>query len=223
MTDGEREATIVRLYPVVRTIARTVASRIGRVDLDDLVGDGSLGLIRAVDSYDPARGGASLERYARACILGAMLNGLRRMDRLTEFTRRILRAAERDRYAIALMSGRMPSMLEMERRHPKLRFARIAAHELLYVSLDDAIPVDALVTPNWEADPARVYCEYESRALLQDAIEKLPLRHRLVVNLYFFSGYRLKTVAQKLSVSKQRVAQLRDDALEIVRDEVRSA
>src|SRR5450631_4312097 len=130
MTPVERDATIVRLYPVVRTIARSVARRIGGVvDLDDLVGEGCLGLIRAVDSYDPAREGSSLERHARACILGSILNGLRRMDRLTEFTRRVLRVAERDRYAVAIAHGRMPSMLEMERRHPKLRFARIAARQ----------------------------------------------------------------------------------------------
>ncbi len=222
MTAAERDATIVRLYPVVRTIARTVARRAGRVDLDDLVGEGCLGLVRAVDSYDPARG-ASLDRYARARILGAMLNGLRRMDRLTEFTRRILRQAERDRYAIALTAGHLPSMLEMERRHPKLRYARIAAHHRSCVSLDDAIPVDALVAANWETDPARLYCEHEARAILRAALQKLPVRHRQVVELYFFSGYRLKAVARELSVTKQRIAQLRDRALEIVREEMISA
>jgi DNA-directed RNA polymerase specialized sigma subunit len=68
-----------------------------------------------------------------------------------------------------------------------------------------------------------VHCEYESRALLNEAIEKLPARHRQVVDLYFFAGYRLRAVAPSLSVGKQRIAQLRDDAVEIVRDEVVSS
>ena len=223
MTANEREARIVRYYPLVRTIARTVARRITLADVDDLIGDGCLGLIHAVDTYDPARGEKSLERYTRVCVYGAILNGLRRMDRLTEFTRRVLRAADRDRYALALADGRMPSMLEMERRHPKLRYARIAAHERLPLSLDTAVPIDALVPPDWDADPGRVLCEHESRVLLREAIEKLPVRHREVVELYYYSGYRLRAVAQKLSVTKQRIAQLRDDALAIVRDEVVSA
>ena len=56
-------------------------------DRDDLLGDGALGLIRAVDTYDPLRG-ATLEAYARKLIAGAMLNGLRKLDPVSERVRR---------------------------------------------------------------------------------------------------------------------------------------
>ena len=220
MTASEREAEIARLYPIVRPIARNVSRRIASVDLDDLIGEGCLGLIRAVDIYDPARGEISLERFARAQVLCAMLNGVRRMDRLSEVTRRVLRLAENDLYATALQRGRMPSTREMEERHPKLRFARIAAHERSAVSLDNGLPIDALVSPDWETDPARTYAEYESRCRLRAALDRLPARHRQVVDLYYFSGYRLKAVAQRLSVTKQRIAQIRNDAVKLVRQEV---
>ena len=70
------------------------------LDVDDLVGDGSIGLIRAVDSFDPLRG-PQLDDYARRLIVGAMLNGIRRMDPVSERARRIVRDGENRRYALA--------------------------------------------------------------------------------------------------------------------------
>jgi DNA-directed RNA polymerase specialized sigma subunit len=58
MTGAEREAEIRRLFPLVRQIARRVQRVVGAADCDDLVGDGSIGLIRAVDTFDSGRGTA---------------------------------------------------------------------------------------------------------------------------------------------------------------------
>ena len=143
MSGLDREAEILRLFPLVRTIARVVWRQLRYVDLDDLVGDGSLGLVAAVDSYDPARG-MSLERYARRKILYAMLDAARRSDHLPRFTRLVLQSAERDRYALALELGRMPSAVELERRHPKLRSAQRTAHLRRPVSLDASDGLEAL-------------------------------------------------------------------------------
>ena len=69
-----REDKIRALLPFVKRIARRIKRLVPGFELDDLVGDGSLGLIRAVDSYDPSRG-PTLQQYARRLIVGAMLNG----------------------------------------------------------------------------------------------------------------------------------------------------
>ena len=82
-----------------------------------LVGDGSIGLIRAVDDYDPSRG-TSLELYARHLISGAMLNGIRRMDPVSERTRRAMRDGEVERYQLACARGNVPTLAEMEIRRP---------------------------------------------------------------------------------------------------------
>jgi RNA polymerase sigma factor for flagellar operon FliA len=223
MNKSERDATIVRLYPIVRTIARTVASRVPCADLDELIGEGGLGLIRAVDSYDSRRGSISLERYVRRQVLHAMLNALRRADRVSEGSRRVLRMADRDRFATALQRGGLPSMVEMERRHPKLRFARVASYQQVPLSFDQDRSLESRLALNWELDPAHVYNAFESRATLYEAIAKLPPRHRQIVSLYYFAGYRLQAVARELSVTKQRIAQLRDAALERVREDLVSA
>ncbi len=89
MTEAQREERIRALLPLVKRIARRIC-RLVPCDYDDLVCDGSVGMIRAVDNFDPARG-ISLEHYARHLISGAMLIGIRRMDPVSERTRRRMR------------------------------------------------------------------------------------------------------------------------------------
>ena len=108
---ADREATIRTLLPMVRTIARRIVRMVPGSDLDDLVGDGCVGLIRAVDAFDPQRG-ISLEHYARRVVAGAMLNGVRRLDPVSERVRRSVRLAERDRYAVAAQRGAFPAEAE---------------------------------------------------------------------------------------------------------------
>jgi RNA polymerase sigma factor for flagellar operon FliA len=219
MTQRDREAVIVRLFPLVRTIAHVVRRHVRNVDFDDLVGDGSLGLLAAVDGYDPARG-MSLERYARRKILYAMLDGARRSDHLSQTARRVLQSAERDRYELALELGRMPSGRELERRHPKLRAAEFTAHLRSPLSLDASPSLEASLAPDWKSDPATLVCARETHGSVRSALRRLPPRHRELLGLYYARGYRLADVARQFSLTKQRVAQLRDRALATVRDAV---
>ena len=67
MTEDARTAQIRALLPMVKQLARRVQRMLPQADLDDLVGDGSVGLIRAVDAFDPALG-IPLEHYARRVV-----------------------------------------------------------------------------------------------------------------------------------------------------------
>ena len=130
---SEREAAIRELFPLVRRLARRVKRVVPAVEIDDLVGDGCLGAVRAVDSFDAARG-TRLETYARRLILGSMLNGLRRIDPLSERTRRRLREADRKRFELAQELGRLPSRQEMERDDARLRDAHAVAYRMATLS-----------------------------------------------------------------------------------------
>ncbi|HEY4434345.1 MAG TPA: sigma factor, partial [Candidatus Cybelea sp.] len=104
MTACTRDEQVSALLPLVRRLARRLKRLVPAFDMDDLVGDGSLGLLRAVDSFDPLRG-PQLEDYARRLIVGAMLNGIRRMDPVSERARRIVRDGENQRYTLAAAIG----------------------------------------------------------------------------------------------------------------------
>lgn len=212
----DRDAAIRELFPLVRRLARRVKRVVPGSELDDLVGDGAVGLIRAVDSYDCSRG-PSLRRYAARIAVGAMLNGLRRLDPVSERVRRELREAERERYAIANQTGTLPTKIEMEQRRPALRRATLHAHRYVPLSLDASLPFDEGLSADWTSDPARIAVAGEQRRSLAAALERLPQRQRRVLAMHYFDFESLHVIGRQLCVSAQRASQLHKAALRNMR------
>jgi RNA polymerase sigma factor (sigma-70 family) len=210
MTD--REERIRRLLPLVRRIARRIARVVGGADIDDLVGDGSVGLIRAVDSFDPCHG-LTIEQYARRIVAGAMLNGIRRSDPVSERVRRTLRNAERERYALASQRGELPPMHEMEQRVPALKRARIEAHRGTPVSLDAPLPLGERYDYSAADDPQTVAAAQADRLRVHGALAQLPPRERRLVVAHYFAERSLRGLSREMNVSPQRVSQLHVSAI----------
>src|SRR5580692_2190845 len=79
-TSGERERLILEHLPQVRLIARRIHERLPEsVNLDDLISTGTLGLIAAIDRFDPHHN-VKLKTYAEYKIRGAILDSLRGLD-----------------------------------------------------------------------------------------------------------------------------------------------
>ncbi len=207
MTAAEREARIRALLPLVRQIARRVHGIVGAAELDDLIGDGSLGLIRAVDAFDERRG-SPLEPYARRLILGAMLNGLRRRDPVSERSRRIVRRAEARRFTLAQARGTLPGYAELERDDPPLRRARVAAHRQAALSLDAPLPPGERPPAAAAVEPANAAVALTVARELHSAIALLPERQRRILALHYGGDLSLHAIGERLRVSPQRVSQL---------------
>ncbi len=218
----ERESTIRRLFPLVKKIARRVQRVVPRSDLDDLVGEGSVGLIRAVDSFDPSRG-PTLERYAAHIVAGAMLNGLRKLDPVSERVRREVREAERERYQVASTTGQLLSQSELEARRPALRRATLHAYCHAPLSLDGPLPAGESLSGDWSGDPAFLAGRREERAGVRAALKRLPVRQRYVVALHYFRGQSLHQIGRAMAISPQRASQLHLAALRNLRKEIHGA
>lgn len=203
----DREEQIRLLLPLVRRIARRIARVVGGTDLDDLIGDGSVGLIRAVDSFDSRRG-LTIEQYARRIVAGAMLNGIRRLDPVSERVRRTLREAERERYALATERGELPPIHEMEKRVPALKRARTEAHRGTPVSIDAPLPSGERFAASATDDPQTVAADAAERARIHEAIALLPPRERKLVIAHYFAEHSLRALSRDMDVSPQRVSQL---------------
>jgi RNA polymerase sigma factor (sigma-70 family) len=218
----EREAAIRRLLPMVRTIARRISRLVPGSDLDDLIGDGCIGLIRAVDAFDPDHG-PPLEHYARRIVFGAMLNGIRRLDPVSERVRRVVRLAERERYALAVERGVLPTPGEMERGNPVLAKARADAHCGTPLSLDAPMPPGERPQSDRHNDPAQLVADAAERRRIHAAIRTLPRRQRAVVVAHYFSDRSLRALSDEMRVSPQRVSQLHVAAIERMRRELSPA
>ena len=202
-----RERAIAEHVPLVRHIARRVARVATGAEFDDLVGDGSLGLIRAVDTFDRTRG-TMFESYARRLILGAMLNGMRRRDPVSERVRRTLRRAEERRFALAQERGTMPTFAELERDDPALERARLAAYRQSTLSLDVSAPLKRDPLADSSLEPAAHVVARAKRAMLREAVALLPERERRILSLHYEDELSLHAIGTRLAVSPQRVSQL---------------
>ena len=207
----DRAQTIVRFFPLVRLLARRVTTMVPGADMDDLIGDGSIGLIRAVDTYNAVRG-ASLERYVRHIVTGAMLNGLRKRDPVSERARRTIREVERERFEIAQHRGEMPSVAEMERKRSSYARANLAVVRYTPLSLDAPLPPGTRLL-DVGANPADVVVAQSEREHVALAIAALPARERRVIELHYRHEQPLRCVAETLAVSSQRASQLHLAAL----------
>jgi RNA polymerase sigma factor FliA len=215
-TCAAREERIRALLPIVRHIARRVHRMVPMSDVEDLIGDGCVGLIRAVDAFDPARG-IPLEQYARRLILGTVLNGVRRMDPVTERMRRTLRFANKARYALAQELGTLPSLSAMEQRSPDLSHARTEAHRRASLSLDYPLPSGEKLEIDRSDDPQHLIGTRVERERMYGAIADLPSRERRIVLAHYFAELRLRDMVVPLDISPQRVSQLHLRALRHLR------
>jgi RNA polymerase sigma factor (sigma-70 family) len=213
----ERERRVQALLPMVRRVARRVYRMVSGAELDDLIGDGCVGLVRAVDLFDPSRG-VPLECYARRLVLGAMLNGVRRLDPVPERIRRTLRLAENARYARAHETGNLPSRQAMEDEHPALRKARANAVRAIPLSLDSALPPGQRLQPDFGRDPQVLYAARTERARVRAAVAALPPRQRRIVVSHYYAERPLRTLVAPMHISPQRVSQLHLRAMQRLRD-----
>jgi RNA polymerase sigma factor for flagellar operon FliA len=214
---AERELAVRTLLPIVRSAARRLKRLVPALDMDDLVGDGCVGLIRAVDSFDPLRG-PQLAEYARRLVVGAMLNGVRRMDPVSERARRIVRDGENERYALAAIRGVVPSATEMEARRPGYGRAITAAYRGQPLSLDAPLPKGESLAYDWSGDPAQIVEHRAEGAHLAALVDGLPPRQRDVLLMHYYNGTSLRTVGKRLAISPQRASQLHTSAIAKLRN-----
>lgn len=212
----ERERAIRELLPIVNAIAKRIHRLVPMADMGDLIGDGSVGLIRAVDCFDPSYG-TTLEHYARRLILGKMLNGIRRMDPVSERARRELRDAQRQRYEIAAERGSLPTLNEMRALRPQLESALRQVNEAVPFSLDRRLPDDAEPPLDVAADPAQVFGARFDRVRLHQMIGTLGPRHRAVLARHYYFDETLGAIGKRMNISSQRASQLHVTALRRLR------
>jgi RNA polymerase sigma factor (sigma-70 family) len=211
-----REAAIRAHLPIVRKLAKRIHRLVPSMDYEDLVGDGCVGLIRAVDGFDPNRG-PSLQHYVRRLALGKMLNGIRRMDPVSERSRRELRDAERERFELASQIERVPTRVEMEQRRPGYAAARAEAYAVPPLSLDRRLPEKLEAPLDTEADPARIDARRGEHLALLALVRALPPRQARVIVLHYYAERSMRDIAQTWKITGQRVSQIHVKALRLLR------
>ena len=220
---GERERLILEHLPQVRLIARRIHERLPEsVSLDDLVSTGIVGLIAAIDHFDPAHN-VKLKTYAEYKIRGAILDSLRGMDWAPRQQRKRVKQIER---AIAVIEQRVHRSPSEEEISSELKLTMEEYHEWLVDvrgvnlgSLESSSPEEEgrdllrFISDNEESWPSRLLERAELERLLASAIEKMPNMERTVLSLYYHEEMTLREIAKIVKLHESRVSQLKSQAI----------
>jgi len=222
---GARDELVVKYAPLVKyVIGRMAISLPAAMDSDDVLSAGTVGLLHAVDRFDPDQG-VRFETYALQRIRGAIIDTIRSLSPLSRGAGRRARLLDETTAALAQRLGRAPTQDELARElgvdQAELgRMLLESAHVI--VSLDGAgggdeegdvqSLRDLLHDPD-EAGTDEVVEENELVERLGSAIDVLPPRDRLVLNLYYHEELTLKETSRVLEVSESRVSQIHTAAV----------
>jgi RNA polymerase sigma factor FliA len=223
---GDRDRLILTYAPLVKYVAGRLGSGLpAHVEEGDLISYGLLGLISAIERYDPKRD-IKFETYAIVRIKGAIIDELRALDWVPRSVRSRAREIERAIAELESKLGRAPtdeeiaekigiSQDELEESLTDISRSSIAALDELWSGGAEGDQVSLLDTIEDQSGPrpAEALDEVEVRETLADAIARLPEREKLVITLYYYEELTLREIGEVLGVTESRVSQLHTKAV----------
>lgn len=218
-----RERLILEHLSNVRWIAMRIHERIGgAVGLEDLISSGVIGLINAVDSYDP-KYNVKLKTYAEHRIRGAILDSIRGLDGIPAHKRKHLKHIEAAIVAAEQRLQRVPSeeeiAAELNMSLAEYQEALVDVRGVSLGSLDevsDGFSESKLlryVADNADEQPGKILERAELEKLVTDAVGKMPRVERTILTLYFKEEQNLQEIAEILGMHTTRVCQLKSQAI----------
>jgi RNA polymerase sigma factor for flagellar operon FliA len=227
---GARGELVLRYAPLVKyVIGRLAITLPYAMDSDDVLSAGTLGLLQAIDRYDPNQG-VRFETYALQRIRGAIIDAIRSLGTLSRRRAKRARLLEETDAALAQRMGRTPTEQELATE------LQIDLAELSQIRLDSALVIVPLSQPKvsshddeseipWYGDmldltdpqSADPLTDDEEVERLNEAIETLSERERLVLSLYYHDDLMLKEISRVLELSEGRISQIHVGALRKLR------
>jgi RNA polymerase sigma factor for flagellar operon FliA len=203
----ERQAE--RYLPFVRKIATRIARRLPmHVDVDDLVGAGTIGLMEALDRYTP-RGDRTFETYAEFRVKGAIMDELRRGDPLKRSARAMQTKIEAKRQSLAMGLGRQPEEHEVMQA---LSLSAAQYHRTQQqAEVCGTMPLlheDVVEADEEGLDQEAQMLRAEQIAAVREAMGQLGAREQTILDLYYVQELTQQQIGEVLEVTESRVCQL---------------
>jgi len=228
---SSRNEIVIQYIPLIQKVVSRFRRRIPpSVDSDDLFNAGVLGLIDAVERFEPRN--TLFKHYAEIRIRGAILDELRNMD---EFSRSLRQKANTLSQAAQRLEGRLgrpPTSEELAQSLSisleNLRKMQRQIQPVVYVSneppqsnnqqgQDWGILLASILEQNL-ADPFKEAWNRQVQLLLEKAINSLPERQRLVISFYYFEEMTLREIGTLLALSESRISQIHSAARQALKE-----
>lgn len=222
--EAERERAIREFAPIVRAMAHRLAFRLpAHLDADDLVSVGVIGLMDALERYDPSRE-AKFKTYAEFRIRGAMLDEIRSMDWVPRSVHERIGLLQKTHVALQKKYGRPPtdeevakalnlSLAELDEFLTRSQGAVLLSIQDLGAQESDGHGILRMLVDRQHPDPLSTVISENVREILGKAIEQLPEKERLVLTLYYYEELTMKEIGGLLKVTESRVCQIHAKAV----------
>ena len=220
-----KDEIIIEYAPLIKYIAQKIASRLpSNIELDDLISCGVIGLMDAIEKFDPSRDN-KFKTYAEFRIRGAILDELRAQDWVPRSIREKAKIVEKAYSKLEASLGRPASDEEM---CTELKMSQDEFHDLLnkaksisLLNIDDSASfnkgdkklISEVVEDHRALNPYIAVSQKDSREKIKEGIMTLPEKQRLVLSLYYYEDLNLKEIGQVLDVTESRVSQLHTQAI----------
>jgi RNA polymerase sigma factor for flagellar operon FliA len=232
---AERDQLIIRYAPWVKFIALRMAAKLpSHIQAEDLISAGIIGLIDALDKFNPARE-VQFKTYAQIRIQGAMKDELRALDWASRSMRQKVKRLEHVYTTLEQELGRPPAseevanslgieMDEFEEMLDDVKGTSLVSLEELGqgpASEDKTNLLEALLTRE-DQDPLEVLNLQDLKKALSLAISELPEKERLVLSLYYFEELTMKEVGKVLNLTESRISQLHTQTILRLRSKLKA-
>jgi RNA polymerase sigma factor for flagellar operon FliA len=228
-----REQLMMAYLPHVKRIVNRMAIHLpATVDIEDLYNVGVIGLIQAIDRYDPSRENKFLT-YATHRIRGAVLSELRSRDFLSRSNRRKIREMDHAYAMLEQQLGRdaedheVAKVLQVDldqfdaiKKLSTISF--ISFEEMGYSDANDKGRLLKFVTED-DMDALALANLNELKQAMATAIDQLPEKEKMVLSLYYFDELNMKETGQVLNITESRVSQIHSQAIIRLRNKLRRA
>ncbi len=217
-------------YLVNWIVNRLPVSTLETIDKDDLNGYGIIGLIEAVDRFDPTKN-TSFESFAVARIRGSIYDYLRASDWLTRGARKRVKNLVKVSSILENKLGRYPNDIELAKE------LSVSQEELREIQREAQISIFSLDEPrdsshedsaplveNVSSDDKSTFLdnleEIELRERLAKAISTLPEKEKTVVGLYHYKKLTFKEIAEVMDFSESRASQIHARAISLLKSKM---
>ncbi len=231
---AQREQLILEHLPQIKYIAQRISTKLpSHVELNDLVSAGVLGLLDAIEKFDPTRG-VKFKTYAELRIKGAILDSLRNLDWAPRSLRKKSKDLEKIYKDLEQKLGRPATdkeasdemgitLEEFYELVDQIKGLTLGSFQELSAPDEDrnSEPLVKYVPDAPQMDPFFLFHSSEIRGILGGAIDALPKKERLVVSLYYYDELTMKEIGKVLGVNESRVSQLHTKAMLRLRTKLR--
>lgn len=216
---NELVLTYMNIVKYVCVSLRNVYSKYG--DLDDLLNEGVIALISAIDTFDLGRG-VKFETYANLKIKGAVIDYVRRQDWIPRQVRKFSRDLDDAYNYLYTELGRHPTNQEIADflgvTKEKLAKAMASVAGAITLSFEELLYEDnfsdAAITGD---EPDRALFEREMKGVMAAAIAELKPKEQQVITLYYYEKLRFSDIAKVLSVTESRVCQIHSKSIMLLK------